>query len=108
MTSRRRQLSSAGNLAGEGGLASLSGLGPKTASWLGEVGITTVAELRQVGAVAAYRRLKHRDPKRVSRNALWGLYAALNGIRWTDISVEMKERLLQEADEEKALAVSFR
>jgi DNA transformation protein len=79
--------------------ASLPGLGPKTAAWLAEVGITTVAELRQVGAVAAYARLKHRDPKQVSRNALWGLYAALNGMRWTDISAEVKARLLSEAGE---------
>jgi DNA transformation protein len=83
----------------QGDIAALPGLGPKTASWLGEVGITDVPELRRLGAVEAYRRLKHWDPKRVSRNALWGLYAALNNMRWTEIPTAVKTRLLREAGE---------
>ncbi|MBP2312291.1 TfoX/Sxy family protein [Azospirillum soli] len=74
----------------------LPGLGPTTASWLAEVGIATESDLRALGAVAAYRRLKHWNPKRVSLNALWGLHAALTGIPWTRIDPTTKERLLAE------------
>ena len=77
-------------------VAALPGIGPKTADWLREVGIETEADLRDLGALAAYRRLKHRDPKRVSLNALWGLYAALEGIPWTAVDRAAKERLLVE------------
>lgn len=43
-------------------IADLPGIGPKTAAWLEAVDIATEAELREIGAVDAYRRLKHRDP----------------------------------------------
>lgn len=75
----------------------LSGIGPKTASWLREVGVETVAELRALGPVEAYRRLKFRSPRRISLNALWALYGALHGIPWNRIPAEVKERLLAEA-----------
>lgn len=77
----------------------LHGIGPKTAAGLAEVGIATEAELRQIGAVAAYRRLKHYDPRGVSRNALWALYGALNDLAWTDIDPAIKRQLLAEAGE---------
>lgn len=80
-------------------LEELPGLGPKTAIWLREVGIGSAAELRSLGAVAAYRRLKHWNPKGVSRNALWGLHAALLGIPWTSIDAATKQRLLKQAGE---------
>jgi DNA transformation protein len=98
MISRRTSRPKPSGLTGDSP-ATLPGLGPQTVAWLADVGIATIGELQQVGAVAAYARLKHRDPKRVSHNALWGLYAALNGIRWTDISPEVKARLLTEAGE---------
>ena len=83
-------------------VSALKGIGPKTAAWLAEVGIGTVAELRAVGAAAAYRRLKHRDPKGVSLNALWALHGALEGIPWTQLDAAAKARLLEEAGEGRA------
>jgi len=74
----------------------LKGLGPKTAAWLEEVGISTVGELRAVGAAGAYRRLRHRDPRGASLNALWALHGALAGIHWTHVDPETKARLLAE------------
>jgi DNA transformation protein len=75
----------------------LPGIGPISAGWLREVGIETEADLRAVGAAAAYRRLKHWAPKRVSLNALWGLYSALTGVPWNQIDAETKARLREEA-----------
>ena len=75
----------------------MPGLGPKSTAWLAEVGIDTPEVLREVGAVAAYLRLKHWNPRLVSLNALWGLHAALAGIPWSAIDAATKDRLLTEA-----------
>ncbi|HYD65196.1 TfoX/Sxy family protein [Azospirillum sp.] len=76
----------------------MPGIGPKSAQWLAEAGIETEEELRTLGAVAAYRRLKHRDPKRVTRNMLWSLHGALTGVPWNRIDDGTKRRLLAEAE----------
>lgn len=74
----------------------LKGLGPKTIRWLAEVGIESEADLRAIGAVAAYHRLKQWAPRLVTKNALWGLHAALNGIDWRQLDDATKEALLRE------------
>lgn len=74
----------------------LPGLGPVTARWLMEVDVRTEADLRSLGAVAVYRRLKHWNPKGVNLNALWGLYSALTGVPWNRIDMETKAQLLAE------------
>lgn len=79
-------------------IARMRGIGPKSALWLAAVEIRTEADLRALGAVAAYRRVKHYEPQRVSLNMLWGLHAALVGIPWTAVDTETKQRLLREFD----------
>ncbi len=79
------------------GLSRLAGLGPKSEAWLREVGIESEAELRAVGAVAAYRRLKQWNPRLVSLNALYALHASLNGLHWRAVDDAMKARLRAEA-----------
>ncbi len=76
---------------------SLSNLGPKTARMLEEVGITTVADLRAVGAADAWRRLKFALPKRVSLVGLYAIEAALRGCPWTDLPDDAKEKLRRSA-----------
>jgi len=77
-------------------VATLPGIGPRTAEWLADVGIPTEGDLRELGAFDAYRRLKHRDPRGVTLNMLWGLHAALEDMPWTAIDRETKDRLLAE------------
>ena len=64
-------------------IASLPSLGPVTERQLAEVGVTSVAELRALGAVEAWRRLKFAFPRRISLVGLYALEAALRGIPWT-------------------------
>lgn len=71
----------------------LPGLGPKSVAWLREVGIESEADLRAIGAVDAYRRLKHWNPRLVSLNMLYGLHAALNGQHWRAVDDDTKARL---------------
>jgi hypothetical protein len=77
----------------------LPGIGPAPARWLMEVDVSTEADLRSLGAVAVYCRLKHSNPKRVGLNARWGLYSALTGVPWNQIDTETKARLLAEVGE---------
>ncbi|MHA1572635.1 MAG: TfoX/Sxy family protein, partial [Alphaproteobacteria bacterium] len=69
-------------------VSELPNLGPKSVLWLAEVGINSVAELREVGAVVAYRRLKHWNPRLVGLNALYAMHAALEGVHWRAVDTE--------------------
>ena len=60
-------------------ISALPNLGPKTAEWLAAVGITTEAELRAIGPVAAWRRLKAAQPDVITVNALYALHGAVTG-----------------------------
>ena len=75
-------------------MAKLNNIGPKTRAWLYAIGIETEDDIRALGSVEVYRRLKARFPDRVSLNALWGLEAMLLGIKWTQLTDDMKTTLL--------------
>lgn len=71
-------------------VAHLRNLGPKSAVMLAEAGIRTVAELRLLGAVKAYRRVK----AKASLNLLWAIAAGLEDRDWRDLDEEEKASLL--------------
>ena len=75
----------------------LPGIGPATQGWLREVGIRTEGELRSMGAVEAYRRLKFMLPRQVNLNALYALEAALRGCHWLDLPQDVKTALQHQA-----------
>jgi DNA transformation protein and related proteins len=81
----------------EAPISTLPGIGPVTQSFLDEAGIGTISDLRTIGAVEAYRRLKFMFPRRVSLNSLYGLEAALRGCHWLDLPSPVKTILQQEA-----------
>jgi DNA transformation protein len=74
-------------------------LGPATALMLEEVGIDSPAELREVGPVAAYVRLKFRFGRRVSILALYAMEAALQGIDWRLLDSTTKQRLVADVNQ---------
>ncbi|KLK89597.1 hypothetical protein AA309_30495 [Microvirga vignae] len=86
-------------------MSSLPGIGPVTQGRLGEAGIRTVSELKAIGSVEAYRRLKFMLPRQVSLNALYALEAALRGCHWLDLPQDVKMVLQQEA---QAIEEAFR
>ena len=79
-------------------VADLRGLGPKTSERLSPVGIDTVMQLEEAGAVGAYRLIKDAFPKWTSLNALWGIQAALMEIDWRQLPEEIKQQLLNELE----------
>lgn len=78
-------------------IEALLNLGPKSAQWLRKAGIHTLAELRRMGPVVAYRLVKQEQPK-ASLNLLWALAAGLQGKDWRSLSAQEKSQLLREAD----------
>lgn len=68
-------------------------IGPRTLSWLHEIGINSLEDIETLGAFEVYRRLKASRPHQVSLNALWGLQAAILNIHWTALPPDMKADL---------------
>jgi len=73
----------------------LKNIGPKSRGWLAEIGIYTIQDLRNSGAVVAYKMLKERYPKKVSLNLLWGLEAAIRDMDWRELTEMDKEELMK-------------
>lgn len=63
---------------------------------LAEAGVRTLDELRELGAVRAYSRVKARKPKFVSLNLLWALAAGLEDRDWRELTNEEKDSLRTE------------
>ena len=79
-------------------IENLRNIGPKSATLLRAAGIDSLENLREIGAVNAYRRLKFVDPRTVSLNLLWALQGALTGRDWRDIPAVEKDRLRIDAE----------
>jgi len=61
-------------------IESLRNLGPYIARRLAEIEVRDAHELRIMGAVEAYARLKFRFGSEISLNALWAMDAALTNV----------------------------
>ena len=72
-------------------------LGPTTAKMLADVGVHREGDLRRIGAVDAYHRLKFRFGRQVTIIALYAMEAALRGCDWRSLDPETKERLRRAA-----------
>ena len=79
-------------------IAELRGLGPKSQAMLVKAGITSIAELKKIGAVGAYVQTK-RVNKSASLNLLYGLVGALEDCDWRDVQWERKLELLNAVEE---------
>lgn len=79
-------------------LLKLKNLGMASVNILHAVGINTFSDLRSVGAVDAYRRIKARDIN-VSKVMLYALQGALLDIHWNDLPLDMKAQLVFEAEQ---------
>lgn len=74
-------------------LTRLMNLGPVTARRLRVVGVETPADLRRVGAVDAYVRLRRAFPNLIAETMLYALHGALNDVRWYELSDEVRTAL---------------
>ena len=77
-------------------VSSLRNLGPKSAMMLAEAGIRSIDELREIGAVKAYARVRQIRTRGASLNLLWSMAAGLEDRHWNDLSTDEKTALLVE------------
>ncbi len=78
-------------------LGKLRNIGAVTARKLRDAGIDDEQALRQVGAVDAYRRLKHMNPRGTSLVCLYALHGALTDVHWNALPRDLKQKLKSEA-----------
>jgi len=79
-------------------LARLPGLGPKSAVWLVEVGVESMADIDRLGSVAIYRRLRWAR-EGITLNMLYALESLVLGCHWRDLSSDRKASLRVEVSD---------
>jgi DNA transformation protein and related proteins len=79
--------------ASEGAIEGLPNLGPKSAAMLASAGIERIEQLRQLGSVAAFVKVKAAVPS-ASLNLLWAMEGALAGLSWQQVAHEHRASLL--------------
>ena len=72
-------------------------VGPKSAAWLRQVGIKTDDEVRALGAIEAFMKVK-RAGFRPSLNLLYSLAGAIENCHWAELSDERKRALVAGAE----------
>jgi DNA transformation protein len=78
----------------------LPNLGPRSREMLARAGITSVEQLRRLGAVAAYCAVE-RAGATPSLNLLWALEGALTGVHWQQVARQHRTSLLLALEEHK-------
>ena len=79
-------------------LIGLKNLGPRSLGLLAAAGIMSFEQLRQLGAVRAYARVKASGVNNASLNLLWALEGALTGEHWQVVAREHRLSLLLALD----------
>ncbi len=79
-------------------IADLPNLGSKSQQMLAQAGIDTVEQLRALGAVRAYLKVK-RYGGNASLNLLWAMEGALSGRHWQEVAKHDRLRLLMELED---------
>ena len=83
----------------------LLNIGPKSAAWLRQVGVRTHDDLKALGAVGVFLKVK-RAGFRPSLNLLYALAGAELGCHWTELTPEHKQAMVLEVtayDDQQAL-----
>jgi DNA transformation protein len=76
----------------------LKGIGPKSREMLKKAGITTLAQLRELGSVKAFIKVKHAGCN-PSLNFLWGIESVLTGEYWQVVAKKHRLSLLSALEE---------
>lgn len=79
-------------------LSDLPNFGPKSQQMLAQAGIHTLEQLRELGAVRAYVKVK-RSGACSSLNLLWAMEGALTGRHWQEVAKHDRLSLLLELED---------
>lgn len=78
-------------------LVEMKNLGASSINLLADIGIRTPEDLRAIGSVKAFRRIRQRGT-RVPVALLYALEGAILDIAWQDMDVGLKTQLVQMAE----------
>lgn len=87
--------------ASQSELLELKNLGLASVNILHAIGVNSLQELKDMGAVEAYKRIRSRDIH-VSKVMLYALHGALMDTHWKDLEPDLKERLVADSELETA------
>ena len=79
-------------------LLELKNLGNTSINWLHTIGVNSLQDLQNKGAVQAYNEIKQRGI-RVSKVLLYALHGAMNDIHWNDLDDNTKQHLVEQANQ---------
>ena len=79
-------------------ISDLQNLGPRSQEWLNAIGIHTLTDLEEVGAVEAYRQLKELDYP-VTLNLVYGIQGALLNCPWNHLPPGVRDDLKAQVSE---------
>lgn len=71
----------------------IKNLGEVSERMLAEIGVYSEADLREIGAIEAYRRMRFAFDGKISLNALYAMEAGLLGIHWNHLDPARKAEL---------------
>ena len=77
-------------------MSRIKNIGPKSESWLNDIGIFTVDDVEAIGVVEIYRRLKLSRPN-ISLVMLYALQGAVMDMHWQEIPDDVREDLIAKA-----------
>lgn len=81
-------------------IANLPNLGAKSQAMLAAAGITKAHQLRELGSVAAYLKVKAVVPS-ASLNLLWAIEGGLSGQSWQEVARHQRTSLLLSLEHEQ-------
>ncbi|MFO6423619.1 TfoX/Sxy family protein [Motilimonas sp. KMU-193] len=79
-------------------ISDLPGLGPKSEQMLQAAGISSVEHLKELGAIAAFIKVKQSSGATPSLNLLYALVGALEGEHWLTIAKSQKAELIMQLE----------
>lgn len=86
-------------------LGALRNLGPESVRLLEAIEIYSRKDLERVGALLAYKILKHRFPKSVNLIMLYALEGALRDLPWNGLPPALKAQLKADAADDLEIVV---
>ena len=78
-------------------IAKLPNLGLASEHWINAVGVYTLEQLKQIGPIQVYLRIKQKGFK-PSMNLLYAMAGAIEGIHWAKLSPQQRSELILELD----------
>jgi DNA transformation protein len=82
------------------GFERMKNFGPKSNQWLNAVGVYDISDLRKLGAIKVFLKVKNKGFP-VSLNLLWALQGAIEDRSWLSFSKEEKSKLIEKLNNDQ-------